>query len=186
MTGVDSELEQLEAYLDGALAPGERAALEERVDRDRALAEELDELRAARMTRAAVWGSLEPTQIEIERLVAFVGAAARRDEVWRKRNNALKWVSAAAASILIGVGAGWFGRTVMAPSAPAPLTPMATAPMEQNLFRVAITDESGNVLAVQKFDSIDSAREFTSDVQQWQQRQQQVQDGNLILVGDRF
>jgi anti-sigma factor RsiW len=186
MTGIEGETEQLEMFLDRGLTAGEQAALEARLRQDPALADAIDELRSQRMTRLAVWRSLEPSDREIDHLAATITSAARRDELRRRRAVALKWVSAAAASILLGIGAGWFGRAVMAPPEPATSVPVATAPAEDNLVRVAITDESGNVLAVQKFDSIDRAREFTRDVRQWQQRQRQVQDGNMILVGDRF
>ncbi len=193
MTEAEMDIQRLEAYLDGEVTGPARTVLEERLATDRALADQLDDLRAARLTRSAVWRALEPDERQVEHLVAGITAAARQREIWRKRAVALRWVSAAAASVLLGIGVGWFGRTFMHPQPAPPAFPVAHGPAmpdgpasPEALFRVALTDESGNVLAVQTFDSIDRARAFATDVQQWQQRQRQAQTGDILLVGDRF
>ena len=53
-------------------------------------------------------------------------------------------------------------------------------------YQVQITDDTGRVVAVQKFDSLEQAREFTDDLTKWQLRQQQLQQGQVVLVGDTF
>jgi hypothetical protein len=47
---------------------------------------------------------------------------------------------------------------------------------------VALTDEAGNITAVQKFDNMEDARNFAADVGRWQARQQQIQQGQPIVT----
>jgi anti-sigma factor RsiW len=53
-------------------------------------------------------------------------------------------------------------------------------------YQVALTDQDGRVVAVQQFRSLQEAREFTADLQKWQQRYRQVQNSGVRLVGDDF
>ena len=48
------------------------------------------------------------------------------------------------------------------------------------------SEDAGRVLAVQKFDSLEQAREFTDDLTKWQLRQQQLQAGQVVLVTETF
>ena len=51
---------------------------------------------------------------------------------------------------------------------------------------VIITDEFGRVIAVQYFDSLREAQEFTSDFNRQQNRQRQLHTGNVIQVKGQF
>jgi hypothetical protein len=68
MQNVETDLEQLEMYLDGALEPAELTALEARLKSEQSLAQTLTELKAQRALRAAVWQSIEPDSAAADRL----------------------------------------------------------------------------------------------------------------------
>ena len=51
---------------------------------------------------------------------------------------------------------------------------------------VALTDEAGNITAVQKFDKLEDAREFAAEVGRWQARHQQIQNGNVVMTTTKF
>jgi hypothetical protein len=107
-------LEQLEEYLDGALAPDEVERLNVRLAADPELAELLDELRAERETRALVWRANEPTQASATALADRVITAAhrntRREFNWGRLGRSAQFGSAAAACLLLGFFFGWLGR----------------------------------------------------------------------------
>lgn len=96
------------AYVDGQLAPARVPAVEDAIARDPALAARVAELRAQ---SAALRDALDPWLAEAlpDRLVAATAgpaARARRVPAW------LGLTAAAAASLVVGVGIGWFGRDV--------------------------------------------------------------------------
>lgn len=195
MAVAEADIELLETYLDGELSPHEARELEERLQRDPRLAMELDELRAERAMRAAVWHHLEGDDRTVAQVQSNLDRALLREQVreatWRRRSGALRWVGAAAASIVIGIGLGWTGRALMDDNRTAPGPSLASGPapavtVEGGGYRVALTDEAGNIVAVQRFDSLEAARQFTVDLRQWQQRREQVRTANVVLVGDRF
>jgi S1-C subfamily serine protease len=106
----EQDLELLEDYLDGALAPEESARLRTRLADESDFAEALDELRDQRASRAAVWASLEPGEDDADRFAERVITAARRQDrqsrVWRMG----RFGGVAAACMLLGVFMGWLGR----------------------------------------------------------------------------
>lgn len=94
------------AYVDGQLAPARTPAVEDAIARDPALAARVAELRAQ---NAALRDALDPWLDEAlpDRLVAATAgpaSRARRVPAW------LGLTAAAAASLVVGVGIGWFGR----------------------------------------------------------------------------
>lgn len=107
---VEQDLELLEEYLDGALTPDEIERVNDRLAGEPALAAVLAELREERATRAAVWGSLEPSDAEVRRLIARVAAAGRRQATWGRVQRYTRFATAAAACLLIGFFAGWLGH----------------------------------------------------------------------------
>jgi len=95
------------AYVDGQLAPSRTPAMEEALVRDSALAARVADLR---LQNAALRDAFDPWLAEAlpERLVgATAGLAAPR------RRTVPRWLGlavAAAASLVVGIGLGWFGR----------------------------------------------------------------------------
>ncbi len=173
---------QLEAYLDGALQPEAAEALADRLQREPSLQKLADELRTQRALRSHVWASLEGTASEAEAVATRFAAAARQWETSERRWRSLRWISAAAAVILLGFGIGWTGRALMH----SPVMPGSIVTSEEGGYRVAVTDTDGNIIAVQQFGTIDDAQRFSQELQDWQDRRQRLTEGQILLVGDRF
>jgi hypothetical protein len=68
---------------------------------------------------------------------------------------------------------------------PRPLT-SAAAGEPAAVFQVALTDEAGNITAVQKFDNLKEAQNFAAEVELWQARQQQIQSGKVKVTSSKF
>ena len=83
---------------------------------------------------------------------------------------------AAAALIAVGFLVGWMGATGGKSNASAGEAP----------YRVEILDESGQVMAVQKFGSLEKAREFSDDLQQWQIRQERLLNCQVTVESAKF
>src|SRR6266849_6510226 len=64
----DDDLELLETYLDGAIDPAESTSLQIRLTVEPTLNTALEELRAERSMRQAVWRAMEPDQLSADRL----------------------------------------------------------------------------------------------------------------------
>jgi hypothetical protein len=116
----EQDLELLEEYLDGALAPQDAEQLRARLTDEPDLVGTLAELRAERDSRAAVWAALEPGDGEASRLAARVSAAARRHERKSSLWQHARFASAAAACLMVGVFVGWLGRDRGLPPAGGP------------------------------------------------------------------
>ena len=179
---VDEDLDLLEDYLDGALDASDAAAVRARLVREPDLACALEQLRANRELRQRMWAALEPDDREASQLAARLGAISRR----------VQWIGplvrravAVAAVVTIAFFAGWQvrGKQKTSASIASQTAPNHAAALT---YHVALTDETGRVTAVQEFDSLDKAREFTHDLVQWQDRQRQMRDGAAVVVADRF
>lgn len=59
-------------------------------------------------------------------------------------------------------------------------------PLGQPAYEVSLTDQAGNVVATQRFRTLQEAREFANDLGKWQQKHRQVQTNGVRLVGDDF
>ncbi len=163
---VDESMSQmLELYLDGELSPEQRAAFEQRLEADGELADQLDERRLTRMTRAAAWRSLEPDASQSQAVLQAIDQSLRRQMLWQKRATAMRWVSAAAASIVVGIGIGWATQSTVIPAS-SPAQPVTAI----NSYNVSLTDPGGQVVAVHRFESAEHARKFSEQVTAWQKR----------------
>lgn len=198
----DQDLELLEAYLDDALPADEVERAAHRLSEDLALLAALQSMRAERTARAAVFTSLEPTPAEADAIAKNIIRAARRSRLIGVGWRASQFAAAVAASILLGLGGGWFiwGRSHVSPSqafptvavnnipsvAPQPVADSSIANLPPGPYQVALTDEHGNVLAVQKFNHLDEAKQFANDLGQAEERGQNVQNGKAMLVADHF
>jgi hypothetical protein len=107
-------LEQLEEYLDGALAPEEVERFNARLGTDQELAELLDELRADRETRGLLWRANEPGLAQAnafaDRVITAARRNTRREFNWGRLGRSAQFGSAAAACLLLGFVFGWLGR----------------------------------------------------------------------------
>lgn len=173
----EQELERLESYLDGECAPEDEQALRRRLDAEPALAWELEQLRADRSARGTFFASLEADEETSARVFHNV-----RREIRRRQTRIVHWKrfcygTAAAACVLAAffAGAGWMGSSSRTGD-------VAASPE----FKVEIRDERGRVMAVQKFDSLERAQEFSRDLEQWQQRQERLLNGDVTIHSDRF
>jgi anti-sigma factor RsiW len=106
------------AYVDGQLAPGRIAAFEAALAADAGLATRVAELRAL---NAALRDALDPMLAEPVpgQLLAAASAPAR------SAGGARRWVApafAAAATLLVGVGLGWFARDALIERSGTPTT----------------------------------------------------------------
>jgi anti-sigma factor RsiW len=207
---LDPDFELLMGYIDEELTAAEVARLEERLQAEPELAGALGRMSAEHAVRQAVWRSLEPAQPEALSLAAGVSRSARRAD-WHRRLSRLSRVAvAAAACVALGFLAGWVGRGSAVARAvtdvnetPAPRTVVAsrtdraepryaakdagnvaakTAAAEPFVYQVALTDDDGNITAVQKFNNLEEARNFAADVGRWQARQQQIQEGHPVVT----
>ena len=155
----DGDLELLEAFLDDELTPAQDLQLRDRLTSEPTLASELEHLRAERKLRATMFSSLEGGE---EGVVDRILSAAR--------------TMAAAALIAIGFLVGWMGATGGKSNAIAGEAP----------YKVEILDESGHVMAVQKFQSLQKAQEFSDDLQQWQIRQERLLSGQVTVQSAKY
>ena len=160
----EDEIETLESYLDGALPAGDAEAVSRRVADEPALAAALDQLRAGRAAREAVWRALEPDPASAEAFGRRAAAHAVRQDRFARATRFARRASAVAACVVLSFIGGWVARG--RPATPAP--DAAAAADQAGAFQVALTDESGNIIAVQRFADPRKAREFAEDVGRWQ------------------
>ena len=178
MTISDTELDRLETYLDGALAPDEVGALQARLVVEPELASALDELRAERSMRQAVWQAMEPDAMTADRLTwRLQGAMAAQKQIppraWHQWQIA-RIGSAAAACLVIGFFLGSAGRNGLsrAPMPQIDSSPVAinspnlsAMPASSNAgLLVPVTNEYGQVVAWQPFGNPTDAKDFTEDL----------------------
>lgn len=176
----EKDIELLEALLDGELPSQERAALEQRFAVEAELAEEYRAARAIRTMRVDAFESLEGDDAAVARVVQQVrrhahGAPVRAAGMGYMRR--LLVGAGAAACIGLGflVGAGWMGSLNKSNEATA-----ATS------CEVQIRDAEGNLVAVQKFDSEEKARQFSEHLRQWQERQERLMNGDVTVKTASF
>jgi hypothetical protein len=165
---LDPDLALLESYLDGELTSAELQSLQGRLSGDPELSAALSRLSSDYTVRQAVWTSLEANNAECDRMARKVKRAVRRASLWDRSKNAVR-VGAAVAACLVCFVAGWIGRGT------ATAKPVdgreRTNLVEQGIYEVALTDEQGNITAVQKFDRLEDAKAFAADVGKWQAEQ---------------
>ena len=170
----DGDIELLEAFLDGELTAGQGEGLRTRLANEPKLAGEFKQLEAERKLRAEMFSSLEGgEEAVVERALSQIDVQhERRLQVARR----WRFAMAAAALIIIGFMVGWMGAIGGKSNAIASEPP----------YRVEILDESGQVMAVQKFQSLDKAREFSNDLQQWQIRQERLLNGQVTVRSAKY
>jgi hypothetical protein len=168
----------------------------------------MDRLRAEREVRQQIWRGLEPREHEVATLVSNVQREIRSSEMWSRRARALRYVSGLAACIVIGF---IFGRFLpYGPNAPQPdrgsgvVFDSGTGPVQEvadthamngggggarprpGEFKVLLTDSIGRVIAEQRFNTLDEAREFTDDLNRLQNRTRPIRVSDTIFKKDQF
>jgi hypothetical protein len=190
----DTDLELLEAYLDDGLSDQDLARVALRLSKEPALATELDELRGQRDARKQFFASLEPKDGEVERLLGRIDESIRRRAWWHRQTAWGKWATAAAACLIFGFATGWLGRGPTAnpvsnpggTSIAGPMgAPAGNAPKNPG-YDVVLTNEAGQRMAVQHFETLEKAKEFQEDLKNWQERARQMQTGNVVPAGGQF
>jgi anti-sigma factor RsiW len=180
----DEDLETLENYLDGALSPREAERVTRRLALDLEYADAADRLRAERAVRQAVWQSIEPDPAAAHAAGRAAVISAARAERSTRRARLARRAAGVAAGLLVAFAGGWVARGRSAPTAAAP----PGAPVGE--FQVALTDDGGNIIAVQHFSDPGQARQFAEDVGRWQSgpRRDERRDspGDFSQVSDEF
>lgn len=74
-----------------------------------------------------------------------------------------------------------------APRIPRPGNP-TNANANANLvgYEVSLTDDAGNLIAVQRFPTFEKARDFANDVTRWRKEHNQLTNGGVRVIGDQF
>lgn len=187
----ETDLEQLETYLDDELSPEEVRELDRRLATESALADQLDQLRAQRALRVSVFRAMEPSDREVESLLKRVDGNLHRQADWSKLLGRLRYIGSAAACLFVGFmisHAIWPTQPhdeININTGPSHVAQPVAAPAQGQIYQVVLQDENGNVIGVQNFDNINDAREFQNDVGQLQSKHRQIQNG-IRLIRDKF
>ena len=192
--GSDEDVQLVEAYLDGALAPGESERLAGRLAREPHLVELVEALRAERAVRQAVWTSLEPDEAGAGATVSAAVSAAARQERLQHAIRRARRLTAAAAVIAIAFAGGWAARARLAgPQAARDVHPQSGhrfvtsgGGVGEASYPVALTDENGNITAVQYFETPEAARRFAEDVGRWQSKPRPPQAAPIVPASGEF
>jgi hypothetical protein len=179
VTEIDREI--LETWLDGELEPPRAAALQIRLATEADLSALLAELRDERQIRQAVLAALGPTPAHAERIADRICADLPQPAAWRI-GPFVRTAWALAACTVLSFGLGWLVRGG-GESARAPQPAMQVTPA---VYQVNICDESGTVIGVQHFNSPEQARQFSEDIERWQERQEQLRSGLVVVRSARF
>ncbi len=174
----ETELDILETWLDGELGPVESVELQRRLTAEPDLSATLADLRLEREVREAHFAAMEPSDGETRDFLNRVEANIARRRRWTLYGRFTRATGAIAACMAIGFGIGWIGRG--GPVLPANHTSPASA------YQVSVSDDSGRVLGVQHFNSADQAREFSDDLRHWQDQQEQIRNGYLVVRSGKF
>jgi len=191
----EDDLLLLETYLDGELADeGEVQAVVRRLGDDAAFAAAFEQISSQRQVRQEAFRVMERDEVTASAtsgtadwLARSLNQAAVREVVWASRLRILKTVSALAACLIVGLGVGWYVRGEDNPIPYREENPqVAPVSYESPGFKVAITDDTGRILAEQRFDTLNQAREFSNDIVRYQTRQRQTRNGEVRLIGGGF
>ena len=180
----EADIKLLEVFLDGESSPPEMGEVRGRLAVEPALAEALRNLQAERSVRSALFTAIEPAPAEVERFIGDVRATIRHREGRRVRFVWIRRAGALAACVLIGFSLGYSlrwgdGEAVSRPQSNAMTSSEAVA-------RVAIRDETGAVVAMQEFESLEQAQRFSEDLQRWQERQAELYSAQATVRSARF
>jgi hypothetical protein len=188
----ENELELLEGYLDDALDEREVEAVRARLAGGQGWIAALDQLRAEREMRQAMFAAIEPSPVEVERLVGQVQRGIERRRRFAGALRISRWISAAAACFVAGflVHSAFFADRNAGPTngtqSVQPVLNSGASVRSVEVYEVSLRDETGKVVAVQRFDSLAKAQEFANDVSQWQRRAERLAGGQFVVRAQRL
>ena len=174
----ETELDILETWLDGELGPIETVELQKRLTAEPELSATLAGLRRERDLREAHFAAIEPTDAQTHDFLNRLEANLIRRRRWVLYGQFARATGAIAACMAIGFGVGWIGRGGPGTSVNR-ISP-------SSVYQVSVSDDSGRVLGVQHFNSADQAREFSDDLSRWQEQQEQIRNGYLVVRSGNF
>jgi len=189
MALTDDDFDLLEGYLDDALEMGEVELLRARLSSDTEFAAALERVRGERAARRLFFAALEPDDAAVAKLTTRLTGSIKRRHHFAMVLRASRYVTAAAACLALGFFArGWFAHPAADPAKGVLVDGRhGTLNVEKiEIYQVTLRDESGKVVGVQKFNSIEKAREFAADLDRWQSRSAKLASGQFVLHQDRF
>jgi anti-sigma factor RsiW len=179
MAVTETDLELLENYLDDALESAQVEALRARLSDDEHLRAAMEQIRRERAARKAFFASLEPDDATADALAARIRASIQQRRRFINIAAPLRYFAAAAACVAIGFFArGFFDH-------PRPANEAQNAPLNAT-YQVTLRDQTGKIVAVQRFDSLQKAQEFATDLARWQSHSERLASGRFVLSRDRF
>lgn len=183
----ERESDLLQEYLDGEASAEDAQRVRERLAADAEWIEAGKALREGREMRAAVIGAIEPTEAEAGKLAERIIAATKRRRDRGGLNRIGRIFAAVAACVALSFGAGWLtrGKQTTSPNHLAGI-PQGQPATASAAYQVTLTDAQGQVIGVQKFGSLEQAKEFAHDLRTWQERQQKMREGAAVLVEDQY
>jgi anti-sigma factor RsiW len=171
----DFEIQQLEMMLDGELSPADEQALRAWMATHPSLASACQRLIAQRESRQDYFKSLEGNANYGRGMLHRVLQQSAIQH--SKRSTWIRQAAYAAACLVLGIGIGMvYARSHQPPgspgvlaksSPPEPAKPAGAAPA----YIVQLKDETGKVIAAQKFDSARKAADFSGDLLRLQEKQ---------------
>ncbi len=174
----ENELDNLEAWLDGELGPTESVELQKRLATDPGLSGALSDLRQERELRGAFFAAIEPDESRNRDFLNRCEGVIARRRRWELYRGFARTAGAIAACVLVGFGIGRVGRDGASRSGGA----LSPSPV----YQVNISDEAGRFIGVQRFDSPEQAREFSEDLYRWQEQQEQIRSGYIVVRSRDF
>jgi anti-sigma factor RsiW len=160
----DTDLEMLETYLDGQLPLPLAEDLWRRLSQEPELSAEMDELRAQRAVRQAIWQSMEPDDVAADAMVRRVSSSIRSRRFMQQAQRWLTVAVAAAACVVVGFQLGWIehGNGIIGASPAHGVQQVAQTPQAAHAYQVAIKDQNGNLIGTQRFDTQQDAVNFVN------------------------
>jgi anti-sigma factor RsiW len=172
----ENDLELLDQYLDEELDDQEARRVESRLLAEPAMSAALIEMRAQRDVCQGYFASLED-DAAAQRLTDVVHASIQRRRRAEIVFRSLRWVSAAAACLLVGLLI-WSAIPKGPTGAPNPVQP--------TYYTVQLTDASGEVVAAQRCATMDEARRLADELARHQEQLERARTGDLMPVAERF
>jgi anti-sigma factor RsiW len=184
----ENDLEILESMLDGELDASETAELQRRLQNDGDLSAALVGLQAERGARQQAWKSFEVSAARADALAERVLTRVDHSRFWAQVAWVGRLTGAAAACLLVGFGAGWYGRGLPQPAsvdAPAVATSGGVT-HDASGYSVELTDTAGHPIAVQRFPTLHEAMDFANDVNAWKSNRARENQPPVVPVSDPY